>query len=109
MASAVMSRAPHTILLTCAEDGRCHQVTDGLMTAGLRARTGRYRAVCGHTVTATAMLAPDGPPCPNCAIAAAPPNPSGRPRRSGRHRRPGLLRRLLAQAPDSTTPTRAGS
>jgi len=48
MASAVMSRAPHTILLTCAEDGRCHQVTDGLMT-GLRARTGRYRR-CADTL-----------------------------------------------------------
>jgi len=109
MVSVLMSHVPHTILLTCAEDGRCHQVTDGLMTAGLRARTGRYRAVCGHTVTATAMLAPDGPPCPNCAVATASPNPGGRPRRSGRHRRPGLLRRLLAPAPDSTAPTRAGS
>jgi len=101
-ASVLIARASHTILLTCSADGRSHQVTDELMAAGLRARTGRYRAVCGHTVTATAMLTPDGRPCPDCAVVAAAPNPSDCPQRSGRHRRPGLL---LAPAPVSMTPT----
>lgn len=49
---------PRTIPLTCVEDGRSHQVTDEAMTAGMRAHTGRYRAMCGRTVTATLMLDP---------------------------------------------------
>ncbi len=114
-ASVLIARASRMLLLTCSADGRCHRVTDERMAAGLRTRTGRYRAVCGHTVPATPMLTPDGHSCPNCTVAVAP-HPNDRPRRSGRHRRPRLLRRLLARngptppagGPEST-PSSSGS
>lgn len=48
-----------TIPLTCVEDGHSHQVTDE-MAAGMHAGIGRYRTLCGRTVTTTFMIEPEG-------------------------------------------------
>lgn len=61
-----------TVPLTCASDARCHEITDGEMTAGFRARSGRHLALCGHTVVATPMLQPGGVPCPRCVALITP-------------------------------------
>lgn len=93
MAFALMPRALNTISMTCVEDGRSHQVTDEQMIAGRRARTGRYLAICGYTVTATSMLAPDGRPCPRCHNPSA--HLAGLGHRPGRHRQRRRLGRLF--------------
>src|SRR5918997_1169806 len=68
--------------LTCAVDGRSHYVTAHAF--GLGQRYGCYRALCGHTVTAVAMVCPDGEPCPSChdhvlAVRTATRTRTGRP------------------------------
>ncbi len=72
------------------------------MATGRHTRTGRYQALCGHTVTPIPMVEPDGRPCPSCTAHAMSPGDSSRARGPGRHRwlgrrRPGLLPRLLAR------------
>jgi hypothetical protein len=52
-----------TITITCQTDGRAHDVPD----EELAEAQGRYRALCGHWVTAGSLAEPDGAPCPNCA------------------------------------------
>lgn len=95
MAAISISRHPATTPLTCAEDGRSHQVSDEQMVVGRHAGNGRYVTLCGNTVTAMPLLAPDGPACAGCAVATTPSSRSARLGVLGRHRRPGLLRRLL--------------
>jgi hypothetical protein len=52
--------------MTCCHDGYEHAVTDEAMTAGYRHRRGVYGGMCGHAVTAQALVAPPGPRCPHC-------------------------------------------
>jgi len=65
------SRADHgegaTIAITCAVDGRAHDVPDVQIAGPQADRRGRYVAVCGHVVTAASMTEPEGAPCPLCA------------------------------------------
>ncbi|MGH3979477.1 MAG: hypothetical protein ACRDRZ_10840, partial [Pseudonocardiaceae bacterium] len=75
--------APRTTAVTSAADGRTHQVADDDYTAGLVARSGRYTALCGHTVVAAALVCPPGPACRDCAALAV----TRRRTRQGRHRR----------------------
>ena len=56
-----------TVSVTCLADGRAHDVPDVQLAAPELAHRGRYRALCGHLVTAAAMIEPDGAPCPFCA------------------------------------------
>ena len=53
-----------TISITCQDDGHAHDVPD----EELAETQGRYRALCGHWVTAGSMSQPDGAPCPACAV-----------------------------------------
>jgi len=81
---------PRTIPVTSGIDGRCHRVAEDAYTAGLTARSGRYTALCGHRVTAAALVSPPGPDCQGCAaaaMAAVTPHPTRRERhRRGAHR-----------------------
>lgn len=78
---------PHVVSITSLTDDQAHQVTDTELANGVTARTGRYRALCGHLVVAAAMVAPDGRPCAPCGTVLA------RHRVPARRRRlPGLLR-----------------
>jgi hypothetical protein len=52
-----------TVSITCQDDGRAHDVPD----EELAEAQGRYRALCGHWVTAGSLSQPDGAPCPACA------------------------------------------
>lgn len=52
--------------MTCGNDGYEHAVNDEGMTAGYRQRRGLYGAVCGHVVTAQALVAPPGRRCACC-------------------------------------------
>jgi hypothetical protein len=80
-----------TIAITCAHDGQAHDVTDDNLTAGRH--TGQYEAVCGYLVSAAALAAPIGRPCPECtAVSAA---ASTDPARRSRHRQHGWLWRIL--------------
>lgn len=98
-----------TIPLTCMQDGHCHRVSDEQMAVGRRARTGRFLALCGHTVTAAPMVGPGGRPCAECAAQPAPSSSGDRARRlGGHHRRPGTLRRMLNRRAVPTIPTCAG-
>ena len=45
-----MGQDRHTVPITCCGDGHLHLVTEDALVAGWTARTGRYRAVCGHEV-----------------------------------------------------------
>lgn len=56
-----------TITITCAVDGRAHDVPDVEIAGPQADGRGRYVAVCGHVVTAASMIEPDGAPCPLCA------------------------------------------
>jgi hypothetical protein len=56
-----------TITVTCAIDGRAHDVPDVQIAGPQADRRGRYVAVCGHVVTAASMIEPEGAPCPLCA------------------------------------------
>ena len=51
-----------TLSITCALDGRAHEVPD----AALAAPYGIYQAVCGQAVTASSLTEPVGAPCPRC-------------------------------------------
>lgn len=93
MALSSTRHALYTISMTCVEDGRSHQITEEQMIAGRRARTGSYLAICGHTVTATSMVAPDGRPCSRCHHHSA--HLAGVGHRPGRHRQRRRLWRLL--------------
>ncbi len=55
-----------TVSITCVVDGRAHQVPDLQLGTPEADGRGRYRALCGHLVTAAALAAPDGAPCPSC-------------------------------------------
>lgn len=101
---ASMSRTS-TIPLTCVQDGCCHLVGDDQMAAGRRARTGRFLALCGYTVTAAPMVYPAGRPCAECAAQPAPSSGDRARRLGGHHRRPGPLRRMLTRRAVPTTPT----
>jgi hypothetical protein len=83
--------APRTIPVTSATDSRTHRIADAAYTAGLIAGRGQYAALCGHRVTAAALVCPPGPDCQGCAAAggAVPRGGPGRHRRAprrGRHR-----------------------
>ncbi len=56
-----------TVSITCLVDGRAHQVPDLQLGTPEAGGGGRYRALCGHLVTAASLAAPDGAPCPSCA------------------------------------------
>lgn len=75
---------PVVLPVTSARDGREHLVAEHLMTIG---SAGRYPALCGHRVWATALACPSGPPCRAC-LAVRNPRSSGR----RRHRRTSQLR-----------------
>ncbi len=52
-----------TLRVTCARDGREHQVSDREMDAG---HTGPRVALCGHEVLPAVLVCPPGPPCSGC-------------------------------------------
>ena len=56
-----------SVSITCVVDGRCHRVSDLQLGAAETDTRGRYRALCGHLVTAASLAEPDGVPCPVCA------------------------------------------
>lgn len=56
-----------TVSITCSADGRAHRVPDLQLGAAEAEGRGRYRALCGHTVTAASLVEPDGAPCLPCA------------------------------------------
>jgi len=91
------------VSVTCAVDGRSHYITAHAF--GVGQRYGRYRALCGHTVTAVAMVCPDGEPCLSChdhVLATC------RTTRT-RHRAPGALHRLVAGLRDRFASPTAGA
>jgi hypothetical protein len=49
--------------VTSVRDGFEHLVAEAAMT---RRNAGRYVALCGRAVWATALVRPPGPPCPAC-------------------------------------------
>jgi hypothetical protein len=55
------------VSITCLADGRAHRVSDLQLGAAEADGRGRYRALCGHTVTAASLAEPDGAPCLSCA------------------------------------------
>jgi hypothetical protein len=55
------------VSITCLVDGRAHRVSDLQLGTTEADALGRYRALCGHVVTAASLAAPDGAPCPACA------------------------------------------
>lgn len=72
MARTGRSRGPAaedrtTVSITCVTDGRAHRVSDLQLGAAEADGRGRYRALCGHVVTAASLAEPDGAPCPSCA------------------------------------------
>lgn len=86
-----MANRTGTIPITCVRDGQAHDVTDDNLTAGQR--TGEYQAVCGYLVSAAALVAPIGRPCPECTAVSV--TAATGPARRSRHRQPGWLRRIL--------------
>jgi hypothetical protein len=50
----------------CATDGRDHAITDEDFARTVKARTGQYRAICGHAVVIDSTLMPPGRPCAEC-------------------------------------------
>jgi hypothetical protein len=75
--SIEVTRVRSAIPVTCAIDRRCHRVTDDALAAARAVRSGRYTALCGHQVLATALVCPPGPACQGCAAVATPVAPSG--------------------------------
>jgi hypothetical protein len=65
-AAAAHQQVATTVSVTCLNDGRAHDVPDVELVAG-GSRSGYYRAVCGHLVSAASMVEPDGEPCRHCA------------------------------------------
>ncbi len=86
-----VGRRSGTITITCSLDGQAHDVTDDELAAGQH--TGRYQAVCGYLVSAAALAAPIGRPCPECTTISI--TTTIGPDRRPRHSRPGWLRRIL--------------
>jgi hypothetical protein len=82
-----------TVQVTCVVDGLSHRITDLAFGAGHR--HGRYQALCGHAVTAAAMICPGGQPCPFCAQHAR--RLEGDKLAGARHRRRGTFRRLVGR------------
>ena len=60
---------PYLLWITSMRDGRDHAVSDAELDTG--SKNGHYRALCGHDVIPTAMTAPPGQRCPNCALQRA--------------------------------------
>ena len=56
-----------TVSITCVTDGHTHRVSDLQLGAAEADGRGRYRALCGHLVTAASLAEPDGAPCSSCA------------------------------------------
>jgi len=64
------------VAVMCADDGRTHTVRDVELSSD-SATSGRYRALCGHIVTAAPMVAPNGAPCADCRAAESTPTRAG--------------------------------
>ena len=58
----------HALPLTCTIDGLAHLVSDDDAAAGVAAGRGTYRALCGHTVHAAALVSSAGRPCVRCGV-----------------------------------------
>lgn len=86
-----------TLAVTSIRDGHEHRIAEDAITPG---DSGRYLAVCGHPVWATALACPAGPPCPKCVTWAAPGAVGQRP-----HHR-WALTRVLARVADRLLPSR---
>lgn len=98
------------VRVTCVEDGRDHLVTPDAMAAGLKQRAGRYRALCGHVVTAGGMAQPPGPPCKSCGTQLRASNSRPRCGRHRRHRRPTAeLSSAFPEALGSAVPQRSSA
>jgi hypothetical protein len=91
-----------TIPITCSLDGQAHEVTDDGLSAGRQ--TGQYQAVCGYLVSAAALAAPIGRPCPECTAVSV--TAITGPARRSRHRQPGWLRRILYPSRNAGTGAR---
>lgn len=81
------------VRLTCAVDRRSHRISDHEFGAGKA--HGYFPALCGHTVVATALVSPDGPPCLSCAQHARELDAGHVAGLVARHRSLGTFRRLL--------------
>ena len=101
-----MGKRTDTISITCSRDGQAHDVPDDSMAAGQR--TGQYQALCGYLVSAAALAAPIGRPCPDCTalLAAHQPAPTIGTARRSRHRQPGWLWRILHSSRNTDPGTR---
>ncbi|MGH3816621.1 MAG: hypothetical protein ACRDRE_02450 [Pseudonocardiaceae bacterium] len=96
--TVAVPRRRYTIRMTARLGAQVeHEVTEDAFAAGRAAGQGEYQALCGPVFTPTAMVAPPGPPCPECRdiLAASRQATASTTSRRPRHRRPGLLRRLL--------------
>jgi hypothetical protein len=65
--SGASRAASTTISITCLNDGLAHDVPDAQLAAVATGPAGSYIAVCGHVVTASSLVEPDGKRCPLCA------------------------------------------
>lgn len=101
--SEPVARKANTIPITCSLDGQAHNVTDDSLVAGQR--TGHYRALCGHRMSAAALASPLGRPCAECTAVsvAQQQGPIVRPGRRFRHRHFGWLRRKLQPQRNTST------
>lgn len=104
MATSTTSRKLFTTWFRCAVDGHDHAVEDEAFAAGRARGAGEYRAVCGHTVTASAAILPNGPRCSRCHAVLDAQHERNTPRVDQHSGRPGIARRLLARV----LPTPAG-
>lgn len=106
--ATVSELAIKTTPVTCTQDGIAHQITDEVMAAAM-ADQAPYEAVCGHIVTPAPLIAPNGRPCPRCAMfLRAQRTLPDRIELDARHRRSGWLGRLLhpGRAKHSSSPRR---
>ncbi len=60
------SRSWAPIGVTCSTDQRRHLVDDVSLTRGAADSSGRFPALCGHTVLAASLADPPGQDCPLC-------------------------------------------
>lgn len=60
------SRSWAPIGVTCSTDQRRHLVDDVALTRGCADSSGRFPALCGHTVLAASLADPPGQDCPLC-------------------------------------------
>jgi hypothetical protein len=61
--------APHerrTVSMICGNDRRTHRVDDDALSLGVADHSGRFLAVCGHSVQATSLLLTPGTSCELC-------------------------------------------